>query len=49
MTLAKGRPDSATREHVIPKSQGGKMVVAACAACNHEKGCKPLVVFLALR
>lgn len=49
MTLEKGKPNSATREHIIPKSQGGKMLVAACANCNHEKGAKPLVIYLACR
>lgn len=27
----------ATREHVFPASQGGRLVIATCARCNHEK------------
>lgn len=27
-----------TREHVIPKSQGGQRVVYACLDCNEAKG-----------
>ena len=33
-----------TRDHVVPRSQGGGMtwenIVAACVACNRDKGCR---------
>lgn len=40
-----------TREHVIPRARGGRrkdvrIVVPACARCNHRRGCQELVVFL---
>lgn len=43
-----------TREHVIPQARGGKrkdvrVIVPACARCNHRRGCRELVVFLLLR
>jgi hypothetical protein len=43
-----------TREHVIPQARGGKrkdvrIIVPACARCNHRRGCRELVVFLLLR
>ena len=28
----------ATRDHVVPRCQGGGKVVAACRECNHRKG-----------
>ena len=35
-------PDRATLDHVIPKSQGGRLIrenlVLACQACNNERG-----------
>lgn len=30
-------PHDVTREHVIPHSQGGRIVIAACRRCNHDK------------
>jgi hypothetical protein len=27
-----------TRDHVVPRSKGGKRTVLACATCNHMKG-----------
>lgn len=43
-----------TREHVIPRARGGgrkdvRIIVPACARCNHRRGCKELVSFLLLR
>lgn len=42
MTLQQGQPDSATLEHVIPKSLGGLLergnVKAAHFKCNVERG-----------
>lgn len=43
-----------TREHVIPRARGGRrkdvrIIVPACARCNHRRGCQELVVFLLLR
>jgi hypothetical protein len=43
-----------TREHVIPLARGGKrrdarIIVPACARCNHRRGCQELVLFLLLR
>lgn len=40
-----------TREHVIPRARGGRrkdvrIIVPACARCNHRRGCQELVVFL---
>lgn len=32
------RSDAATRDHVIPKSKGGKTKVWACFRCNNLKG-----------
>lgn len=26
-----------TRDHIVPRSQGGKIVVPCCKACNHVK------------
>ena len=52
------RPASAeeplTREHVIPRGEGGRrkdvrIIVPACAACNHRRGCRELCLFLLLR
>jgi hypothetical protein len=31
-------PTHRTREHVVPKSRGGKIIMAACFECNQEKG-----------
>jgi hypothetical protein len=43
-----------TREHVIPRAKGGsrkdsRIIVPACAGCNHRRGCRELVLFLLLR
>lgn len=40
-----------TREHVIPRARGGRrkdvrIIVPACARCNHRRGCQELVLFL---
>lgn len=40
-----------TREHVIPRARGGRrkdvrIIVPACARCNHRRGCQELIVFL---
>jgi hypothetical protein len=35
-----------TRDHVIPKSRGGRIAfVKACASCNRERGSRPYVLF----
>jgi 5-methylcytosine-specific restriction endonuclease McrA len=42
-------PFHATRDHVVPKSRGGKggrNLVAACAQCNTRKASMPLQAFL---
>ena len=50
-----GSPESPlTREHVIPRAKGGgrkdvRIIVPACARCNHRRGCRELVLFLLLR
>ena len=40
----KSKPDTATIDHVRPRSLGGtdnlENLVAACYKCNSEKGCK---------
>lgn len=33
-----GGPHMATREHVYPRSRGGRLVIITCAKCNNEKG-----------
>jgi hypothetical protein len=43
-----------TREHVIPRSRGGRrrdirIIVPACARCNHHRGCRELIPFLLTR
>lgn len=49
---APARPDEPlTREHVIPRARGGRrkdvrIIVPACARCNHHRGCKDLIPFL---
>lgn len=40
-----------TREHVIPRARGGRrkdarIIVPACARCNHRRGCQEVVLFL---
>jgi hypothetical protein len=52
---APARPDSPlTREHVIPRARGGRrkdvrIIVPACARCNHTRGCADLIPFLLAR
>lgn len=47
------KPMSATIDHIIPRSKGGKdeifNLVAACRQCNTEKGNMPLVDFIQIR
>ena len=43
-----------TRDHVIPRSKGGRrrdtrIIVPACARCNHRRGCQEVVLFLLAR
>lgn len=43
-----------TREHVIPRARGGRrkdlrIIVPACATCNHRRGCQEIVLFLLAR
>ncbi|MDB4950175.1 MAG: endonuclease [Gemmatimonadetes bacterium] len=43
-----------TREHVIPRARGGgrkdaRIIVPACARCNHLRGCQEIVLFLIAR
>lgn len=43
-----------TREHVIPRARGGRrkdvrIIVPACAHCNHKRGCMDLIPFLLRR
>lgn len=52
---AKAGPDRPlTREHVIPRARGGRrkdarIIVPACARCNHLRGSQELVIFLLTR
>lgn len=52
MTLSLGRPTTATKDHVIPKSKfritDDFNLVAACQSCNSLKADKPLSEFLGL-
>lgn len=45
--------NSATLEHVVPKSQGGPLTyensVMACAKCNHKRGIMPINEYLQLK
>lgn len=36
--LPQGHPRKATREHLKPKSQGGRKIAIACLRCNLAKG-----------
>ena len=43
-----------TREHVIPRARGGRrkdlrIIVPACATCNHRRGSQEIVLFLLAR
>lgn len=40
-------PGQATKEHIIPKHSGGRIIQPACKACNWEKGPMTLEVYLA--
>ena len=46
----KNHPDSATVDHIVPQSKGGRNqahnYVMACKECNESKSDKPLVVFV---
>jgi hypothetical protein len=52
---APARPNKPlTREHVIPRARGGRrkdvrIIVPACARCNHHRGCRDLIPFLLSR
>ena len=52
---APAAPDAPlTREHVIPRARGGRrkdtrIIVPACARCNHRRGCQEVVLFLVAR
>lgn len=52
MTLKLGRHNTATVEHILPRSHGGKDHFnrsAACLDCNQERGNTPLLIYLAER
>lgn len=53
MTLRLGKKNTATRDHVIPKSKGGPTelwnLVAACQQDNAAKGDMPLEQFLKIK
>ncbi len=52
MTLKLGRKKTATVEHILPRSHGGKdefNLAAACDDCNSERGNMPLLLYLAGR
>ena len=52
MTLKLGRHNTATVEHILPRSHGGKdhfNRAAAHASCNQERGNTPLLVYLLKR
>lgn len=46
MVLSYGLPNSVTKDHIVPKSRGGRTIVACCYDCNSRKGSKPLFNFL---
>lgn len=52
MTLKLGRHNTATVEHILPRSHGGKYhfnIAAACWDCNRKRGNNPLLLYLAER
>ena len=53
MVLDLGKENTATVEHIIPKSKGGPNrdfnYAAACLLCNKKKGNTPLLIFLSRR
>lgn len=40
-------PETATRDHIYPKSKGGRTVVQCCEWCNFKKANKPVGEWLA--
>jgi 5-methylcytosine-specific restriction endonuclease McrA len=49
MTLKLGKKRTATVEHILPRSYGGKNefnLAAACDYCNNERGNMPLLIYL---
>jgi len=50
MTLDRGLANSATRDHILPKSFGGTWawnnMTCACRDCNSSRGNKPVILFL---
>lgn len=50
MTLERGEYNTATIEHIVPKSKGGSNLranfMAVCSYCNSERGNKPLGIYL---
>lgn len=50
MTFDNNRPNTVTRDHVIPRSKGGPSsmfnLIGVCATCNQLKSDKPLLEFL---
>jgi 5-methylcytosine-specific restriction endonuclease McrA len=35
-----------TREHIIPKSKGGRIIAPCCIKCNREKGAMMLIDYI---
>lgn len=50
MVLELGQSNTATIEHIIPKSKGGPNAefnyMAVCSSCNNERGNQPLGLYL---
>lgn len=53
MTMELNSPKTATLDHIIPKSRGGKNsifnLLACCFDCNHEKSNTDLATFLIIK
>jgi 5-methylcytosine-specific restriction endonuclease McrA len=53
MVLELGKDNTATIDHIVPKSKGGpnkeSNYAAACFLCNSKKGNMPLLIFLSRR
>jgi 5-methylcytosine-specific restriction endonuclease McrA len=50
MTLKLGKRRTATIEHILPRSHGGRDDFnrsACCDVCNSDRGNKPLLIYLA--